>query len=174
MFVSNQLLLLSQPLQGTAFKNGVIPADVVQHGRLQHEESAIDPAFTDLGLFGEFSHQVAVEEQTAEPCRRANSGDCRQFPVAFMKSHQAFNVNVGDAVSVGEHEPFATDQGLQPLDSPPGLRGGTGIDEAYLPVRLLTAIMGVGAPGAQINGQIIIQRVKLEEVFLDLLALVTL
>src|SRR5207247_10949442 len=67
-----QLPISGQPLERRVLPRGVIAVDVVEDARLEHEESAVDPAFADLRLLGEGAHQLSVEGEPAEARGRAH------------------------------------------------------------------------------------------------------
>ena len=89
-------------LERVGLEAGVVAVEVVEQGRLEDEEAAVDPALADLRLLGELGDQIAVEHQAAEPRRRTDGGHRRELPVGAMEGEQRAEVDVGDAVAVGQ------------------------------------------------------------------------
>src|SRR5436309_9883632 len=75
-----QLPISGQPLERRVLPRGVIAVDVVEDARLEHEESAVDPAFADLRLLGEGAHQLSVEGEPAEARGRRTAVTVASFP----------------------------------------------------------------------------------------------
>ncbi len=88
-----------------------------------------------------------------------------------MELDQLGDIDVADAVAVGEHERLGADVLGQALHPAPGLRVRTGIQQMDHPVFAVTAV-GRDLAGIQLDGQAARPVVVVEEVVLDLLALV--
>src|ERR1041384_7747303 len=82
--VGNQLPVVRETFEWLAFEDGVVAFDVVERLRLHHEESAIDPAFANLRFFGKLLHEIAVENQSAEPGRRPHGGHRHKLAVGAV------------------------------------------------------------------------------------------
>ena len=67
----------------------------------QRPGTAIDPAFADLGFFGELGHHVAVKDQAPKTGRGPYRRDGSQAPMGLVKFQQFFHVHIADAVPVG-------------------------------------------------------------------------
>src|SRR5882757_1307403 len=64
--VHHQLAVACQHLQRFTFKFNVVSSYVIQHSRLQNEESAVDPPGFDLRFFGKGRHHVIFGGQPTE------------------------------------------------------------------------------------------------------------
>src|SRR6185437_10109744 len=104
------------PLQRIALPDRVVSSDVVNGFALEHEVSSVDPFLHCLGLFMEASDRVPFESKAPEALRRMHRGNRREFSVRAMESQQILNVNISDAVSIGEHKRLI---GRQPLAKTP-------------------------------------------------------
>ena len=168
MAEGDQLAVLGQPLQRLALPDRLVAVDVVEHLRLEHEEAAVDPALADLRLLGELGDAVAVEDEPAEARRRPHGGHRRQLAVGAVERDELGDVDVGDAVAVGEHERLvAASQRLEPLDAPARLRLDAGVDEVDPPVSRARRRGTSTCPAADVDREVVAQVVVVEEVVLD-------
>ena len=111
------------------------PVDVVEDLRLEHHEAAVDPALAHLRLLGE----VRRRRPRRRPGRRsAPAGaprDVASLPCARWNASSGVEVDVRDAVAVGEHERARrASQVAQALDAAAGVRVLAGVDEVHGPV----------------------------------------
>ena len=150
---------------------GVIAVDVVEDARLEHEESAVDPAFADLRLLGEGAHQLSVEGEPAEARGRAHRRHRRELPVVAVELDQARDVDVGDAVPVRHEKGAVANPGREALDAPPGLGRDPGVDQVDEPV-FPAPLVRLETAGAQVDAEAAAQIHVVQEVHLDDLALV--
>src|SRR3712207_9006962 len=65
--------MIRRPPRSTLFPYAALflSMQVVEDGRVEDEEAAIDPALARLGLLGERADSLSVELQVSEPRRRA-------------------------------------------------------------------------------------------------------
>src|SRR5262249_48224047 len=101
-----------------------------------------------------------------------DSGHGGEFAVGAVKVDQVANVDVGDAISVGEKERFAADPVAKTLDAAAGIGVKPGIYQVHAPARLLLVVHD-GFAAAKVDGEVVIQGVKVQEVVFNALALVT-
>ena len=84
----------------------------------------------------------------------------RQFAVRFVELKQRMEVDIGYTVAVGEHKSFILIQPRsQPFQPATGLGVLAGVNQMNLPIRLI-AVMDGCLSGAQIDGDIVIERVE--------------
>ncbi len=156
---------------GCALPVGGVAIDVVEDARLQDEEGAVDPAFAELGLLGEFVHAVAFEFQVAEAGGRADGRHGGQLAVGAVKAQESVEVDVGHAVPPCQHERALAHVGLEALDPSARLGAKTGVDQGHPPV-VARATEPAHVAGAQGDGQVRAQRAVVDHEPLDDLPLV--
>src|SRR5688572_2713993 len=132
--IRRQLSVGRQPLERRVLEKSVVALDVVEHLRLQHEESAIDPPLTDLRLLREFGDKVAVENQSTKTRRRTNRGDGSQFAVASMEFQQGARVDAAHTITVRHHERLTTEHVREPTEASASLRLEARIAQVDYPV----------------------------------------
>ena len=98
-----------------------VARDDVEYSRLEHEEASIDPTRADLRLLGEALDTIALELELAKTGGRTYRGHRGQLPVSAVKGKQLAEIDVGDAVTVGEHEAAVAQQGRYPGQPSAGL-----------------------------------------------------
>src|SRR3954451_4704367 len=79
-----------------------VAGDVVEDARLEHEESAVDPALDHARLLVEAFDHVAFHLEPTEAGGRVDGGDGGEPTMGFVELHEVGDVDVGDAVAVGE------------------------------------------------------------------------
>ena len=125
------------------------------------------------GFFLEMADPISFKFEGAKAGRGADGGEGNQPFVFLMKFQQFIQINVADAVAIGHHESLLIDYGRQSLEAAAGQGGLARIDEMDFPG--ITMIL-VDAPDRAIidrNGKILVQTIKIKEISLDLLSLVT-
>ena len=65
---------------------GIIALDVVEDAWLHDEKGAIDPAFTNLGLFVKVSDPIAIKLKMAITGRGTNGREGRQLAMGLVES----------------------------------------------------------------------------------------
>ena len=154
--------------ESVALQAGIISLEIVEDFRLEDQEPAVDPAFADLGFLGEFRHEVAIKDEAAKARWRTDSGDGGDSAMGTVKLKQLLQVQVTDAISVGEHEGIALKTLLQPSYAPTGVRFLTGISQMNNPIvsqRLVPVDLSRGQVEAQAAAEI---RVIDEEALYDI------
>src|SRR5205807_9850142 len=104
-------------------------------------------------LLREIRDKVAVEDQAAEVGGRADGVYGRQPAVLAMKAQQVIQVDVADAVAVGEHESLAIERGLESLDPSAGVGPQAGVDEVHGPGPGL-GLVEAGLSDGKVDGQV--------------------
>jgi len=132
--VSHQLSIGGEPFHGFFFPLGFVAFDVIKDLRLKDEESAVDPAFSELRFFGESGDAVAFDFKQSVSRRRANGGDRCEFAVTSMKGEQFMQVDIADAVAPGDHAGVVADEGLEPFDASAGHGFLPGFHQMHGPV----------------------------------------
>src|SRR4029079_14409426 len=141
------------PLGGERLHRRVLPhhvgADVVERGRLDDEEAAVDPALVQRRLLLEVTYAIPVELERAEARRRPHRGQGRQTLARAVERQQLVEADVADAIAVGEHERAAADERLELAEAAARERGLAGVDQVHRP-RLLVLVER--APAAVAGG----------------------
>ena len=127
--------------------------------------------FADLRLLGELGDAVAVEHQTAEARRWAHGGDRRELAVRPVELEQRRQIHVGHAVAVGEHERLVAERLRSRYTRPPVMLAAP-VSTRWTTHGSHSLLSAVTSPVAQVDGQIPEERIVVEEVALDHLALV--
>ncbi len=95
----------SQPFQRLALPGGLVGLDIIDHFGFENEETAIDPSHLGVGLLVEARYCVVrVHVENAETARGGNCGDGGKLAVAAMERDHLGDVEIGDAVAIGEAE----------------------------------------------------------------------
>jgi hypothetical protein len=170
--IADELAVVRQPLDGIALPDGVVAVDVVDRPGVEHEVAAVDPPLAHLRLLVELDDLVPLEVDAAEARRGAHGGHGGELAVRAVKAEERVEVDVGDAVPVGEEERLRRiEPAAQALQAPAGLRVEPGLDEVHLPPRLV-AFVDDGLPAGEVDGEIVVERIEIEEVLLHDLGLV--
>ena len=89
-----------------------------------------------------------------------------------MKSQQRIQVNVGNAITIGQHAGLVANKRLHALDSSTGHRSITGINQGHFPVNRVNLVRFHITRG-KINSKVGIERTVIKKILLDNLGLVT-
>ena len=101
---------------------------------VEGEEAAADPAGGQGRLLVELGDDVAVDVHLAVPAGRVDAGDGAEPARRQVLLDQAVDVDVADAVTVGEQEGVGVEVVGHPPDAGAGAGQQTGLDEGDLPV----------------------------------------
>src|SRR5882762_7740935 len=112
VLIAHQFPVLGELFDRIAFPDSVVTIDVVEDTAVEEEITAIDPALASLRLFVEGGNAVSVECDATKTRWRAYGRDRRQLAVGLMERHQSREIEVGDAIAIGEHERLVV---LEPL-----------------------------------------------------------
>ena len=85
--VGHELPVTRELLERLALEVRVLSLDVVEYLRLENEESAVDPALSELRLLRELDDLVAVELDVPEARRRTDRGERRELSVRAVERH---------------------------------------------------------------------------------------
>jgi len=162
----DQLTVLREPLEGRALEDRVVSVDIVENLGLEHEEPAVDPPFAHLWLLRELRHEVAIEHETAEACRRAHRRNGRELPVATVELEQRPRVHTADAVAIGHHERLAAQLVGEPAKPPARLRLEPRVTEVHHPVLAFRPLHG-DLVRAKVDAEAVPEVEVIEEVALD-------
>jgi uncharacterized protein YcsI (UPF0317 family) len=86
------------------FPDRRIPCNPVQHTRRQHEKAAVDPAPVAARFFLKSVDAVALGNQRAIAARRLNRSDRGVAAMIAMKLYECADVDIGQAIAVGQAE----------------------------------------------------------------------
>src|SRR5688500_1378714 len=82
-----------------------LPAQIVPPAvRVEHHKPTVDEPLAGLRFLIDFPDERTGQAQFTEAARWANSGHCSDLAVGPMKSHQGAEVDVSDAVAIGDTE----------------------------------------------------------------------
>src|SRR5262249_15172846 len=124
-------------------------------------------------LLVELDDAAAVQFDLAEAARRPHGRDGAGLAVAEVELDQAADVEVADAVAVGEQEVAALEVAAGALDAGAGHGGEAGLGEGDVPVLDDAGVVdGEGLGGAEVEADVGVQAGVVEEVLLDDPALV--
>ena len=171
MTIGDQLSVGSQPFHRLSLPDHAVVGHVLHYARFQDEETAVDPALADLGLLVKMGHQVAVEGDAAEACRRPHRGHRRQLAVAAMKGQELGEVDAGHAVPVGQHERLIADELGHLLHPAAGLGVQAGVQQVNGPV-FAVAVMNSDLARSQAYRHAVGAMAVVDEEILDHLTLV--
>src|SRR5450432_1729681 len=102
MPVIEKLSFFSQFLQGLLFKNSIISLDIIQHLRLAHKKSTVDPGAVTFWFFEERIHPVTRCLQCPKSSFRLYGRHSNQVSIRLMKTQQLFQIDICDSVAVGQ------------------------------------------------------------------------
>src|SRR3954465_10021160 len=115
MAVGGQLAVVGQALERLALPDRLVALDVVEDAGLEDEEAPVDPAAVAGGLLAERLDAVALERERAEAAGRLDRRQGREHALLAVEFDQGADVDVRDAVPVGEAERLVADCLLRPL-----------------------------------------------------------
>src|ERR1700733_2601557 len=169
--IRHELAFARQALQWFLLEVSTVTVDEVKDLRLKHKECSVDPTFLGLRLLREFGDLIAIHLQVAKARRRTDCRQRGQLAMGAVKREQVVQVDVGYAITPGEHEGFIAQVRRKPLDAAAGLGLHAGINQVHIPVGDHTAVH-LDLAGFERNIQIPVQRAIVEHVLLDDFALV--
>src|SRR5215510_3742279 len=170
---SHQLTIFRQHFHGSTFPDRIIAFDVVECLAIQYKVDSADPAVAAFGLFIEFQHLVAFEADSSKTGGGTNSCDGRSPSVGFVKPNETGNIKIRQAITVGEQESFfLCEPFLQSLNPATGLCVQACVYQMDLPVRL-SAILKRRFAGGEIEGNVVVQCVKVQKILLHYLLFVS-
>ncbi len=161
------LAFAGQCLHRLFFPGGAVVGDVVDHLGREHEVAAVDPVAVALRLFLEADDALAVDVDRAEAPGRLHRGHGGQLAVFLVEGERGADVDVGDAVAIGEAECFIVlDVLAHALQAAAGQRVGAGVDQRDFP-RLGMALVHFHAVLLQVEGDVRGMQEIVGEEFLD-------
>src|SRR5437870_3374551 len=86
----------------------MVACDEIDAGRRQHEKSAVDDGAVAARLFGKGGDRIAGALQRAISARRGDGADGCKLAVPVMKLDRRLDVDVAEAVAIGEAERLFT------------------------------------------------------------------
>ena len=78
---------------------------------------------------------VFSEHQRAEAAGRSHRRYGHELTMRLVQRNEFAKIDVGDAVAICQHEPFAAKIGSDPCQAAAGLRILPGLDQRHLPAR---------------------------------------
>src|SRR4051794_34794344 len=131
--VGGQLAVIRQALKGLALPDRLVALDVVEDAGLEDEEAPVDPATVAGGLLAERLDPVSLERERTEAAGRLDRRQGREHALLAVEFDEGADVDVRDAVAVGEAERFFSDGLLRPLQPAARHRLVAGAEERHAP-----------------------------------------
>src|SRR5581483_3736042 len=127
--IGDKLAVVNQSFQQIGFKHIAVVGEIFEDSRLEHHETAVDPALVDLLLFAKADRLVAIERDAAKSGGRTNRGNRgKSFPGTVVCDHLV-QIDIGDTVAVGEHERFIPYQVFKTLHAAAGQGVGASVHQ---------------------------------------------
>ena len=104
MLIGRKLAAGGERLQRTPFPDAVVARNQVEDRRLQDEEAAVDEGAVAGGLLLEGANRAPLDFQRAVAAGRLDGGDGRLPGFPAVEGQRGGDVDVADAVAVGEEE----------------------------------------------------------------------
>src|SRR5207302_3345740 len=121
VLIRHQFALARQSFQWSTFPTGRVTLNIVEYRRLAYEKAAIDPPYFVIGLFSEALNIAVVRTlDDPEPPGRRHRGDGYLAAMLAMETHDFADIELRDAVAVGQAECLVGDVGRDPLDAAAG------------------------------------------------------
>ena len=168
-----ELAFQGQTFHGLSLPDGGVAFDVVDDLGGEDEEAAVDPGAVAVGLFLEASDLVlaVVQIERAEAAWWLGGGEGGEFALFPVEGDQGRDVDVADAIAIGEAKVVAVEIRADALEATAGHGLLAGIHQGHAPgLRML--FMYLHAVGPQVEGDIGHVQEVVGEVFLDHIALV--
>src|SRR3989344_282509 len=173
MAIGVQLAISGRGFQRFPLQHSVIAGNQVQETWRHYEKTAVYPILAELGLFHETGYFSACSHLEFSVARGGvNGGHRRESAVLVVEVSQCAQVNVRNAIAIGQHECFISQVRLKPLDATSSHGVVPGIDQCNLPVDGL-AFMILHVSIREVNAEICIAGMVMQEVVLDHVALVS-
>src|SRR2546427_7208822 len=108
MAVTHHLAITSQFFHCVSFPDSIVAVDVINDFSIKHEKPTIDPPFGRFRLFIKFENLFSFENNPAEARWGTDGGYSGQFAMGIVKLHQGADVDIGYAITIGEHKSLVT------------------------------------------------------------------
>src|SRR5450830_1018830 len=105
---SVQLTFGGQAFQRLLFPGSAVVRDVIDDLWRQYKIATVDPGTIALRLFLEAINFLAIQDQRAETARRLGGGQRGQLAVRLVERDRFGDVDITDAVAIGEAECLLT------------------------------------------------------------------
>src|SRR6266852_3120966 len=168
---SRQLTFTSQPFHRFTFPDGVVAFDIVDYFGRQNKKPAIDVCAVACGLLAEICHHIAGKLQRAKAPWRRHRGDRREPAFRLVESQQLLDVDVRDAITIGEEKIMIAKIFTDALDATARHRVQTRFDQDDLPV-LRSSPMNIDHAGRDIYRDVAKMETIIDEEFLYQIALI--
>ena len=169
--IGGELTFSGEALHGFSLPDGIVCIDVVDDFGRQDEKTAIDPGAIAGGLFLETGDLDVLEVNRTEAAWGLGGGERRQLALLLVMGDQLGDVDVAEAISVGETEDFVAQIGFD-TPQPPACHGCiTCIDQRDAP-GLGLAVVDFYLVVGHVEGDIRHVQEIVGEVLLDDIALV--
>src|SRR3954454_1926275 len=112
----NQLSILGEAFERLALEERLIARDAINDGRFENEEPTVHPSPISTGLLVERANPgrddlsdclIRLNVERSEPSQGLDRRHRRQLSVGPMKIKEPCEVDVGNAVAIGQHEGLA-------------------------------------------------------------------
>lgn len=173
MAICHELAHCGGALQWFSFQDSFIAFNKVEKSWFDYEVAAIDPALGSLRLLLECSDSIAIERQFTEARHRMHSGYCHKFAVALVEAQKRVDIDIRHSIAIGQQAGLIADIRPQPAHPPAGHGFQTRIHQRYAPIHPRRCVMIDTVTVRQIYRKVGIELIKIKEVFLDYISLVT-
>lgn len=169
--IDHELTFGGQSFQGLAFENALVGIEVVEDTGTKNKVAGAGPT-VGLGLLGESGDASVVGDGEHSKARgRLHGSDGCQSTVRAMEFEKLADVDISDAITIGDHERVAINVSLDSLDPAAGHRLLTGIRQCDLEILLVMSVEIVDAGlASQVNREVIIHGFIIQKILLNHLA----
>jgi hypothetical protein len=171
MAIGRELAGVGERHEGVDLETAIVAVEIAKDFGFADEKAAVDPAFADLRFLGELADEVAVENHAAESRWRPHGRHRRETAARAMERDEFVQVDIRDAVAVGEQKRLAAQPGRKTFDAAAGVRVETRVDEVHDPVFAVLLVIGHFAVG-EVDRHASRETVVIDEIAFDDLALV--
>ncbi len=163
------MAVLCEGLEGRLLEDALV-VEVVEDTGLEHEEATVHVVVGEWLLAELLDCAILGHVHDTEARQRPDRGDGCEPPMGFMEVEQCRDVDIGEAVAIGDHEAFVADVVLDPLDATTGHGGLARVGDGHLPTGLVMGAVVRDLGGlAEADGEVVRAALVVEEEVLDVL-----
>jgi hypothetical protein len=104
--VGGKVAALSQSLQRLLLPGALVTVHKINHGWVEHEETAVDPAAIALGLLFKGEHPAPLKRQRAESPWRLNGCECCAASLPAVEIDQSADIDIGNTIAISKAKSF--------------------------------------------------------------------
>ena len=173
MLEGAELSVVCELFERSMLPTRVVPFDVVEHLRLEHEETCIDPAPVAARLLDELGHTpfLAFNADRPETPLGLHDSHRRRPSVRSMEIEQFWYVDIAESIAIRHAKILVADVWRDPSDASAGVRCDARVDQCY-PPRLRILFVHLHLVLFHVEGDVGSVEEVVGEVLLDHVALV--